>query len=65
MMSQKNMGTPVQPQQQEENRYALVNTVAQRAKKILSHDADYTMTKSNHRAIREAMEQVDNTDEEI
>lgn len=41
--------------QGEENRYFLVNTVAQQAKVILSHDN--TTTLSNHNAIREAMQQ--------
>jgi hypothetical protein len=41
--------------QSEENRYFLVNTVAQSAKVILSHDN--TTTLSNHTAIREALQQ--------
>jgi hypothetical protein len=41
--------------QGEENRYFLVNTVAQQAKVILSHDN--TTMLSNHTAIREALQQ--------
>lgn len=52
--------TPDQENEQGGNRYNLVNHVAKRAKVILSHD---TSQLTNHRAINQAMQQIDEDDD--
>jgi hypothetical protein len=49
--------SPSTPPQQDDNRYNLVNAVAQRAKRIMADDPDPVLT--HHFAIREAIEQID------
>lgn len=53
-MSTPNSGSNVRSGQGDENRYHLVNTVAQQAKIIMAHDPNPALA-SNHAAIREAM----------